>query len=380
MTTRAGAEVRLTLYRDFDILHIWDLGDTRLFEAAVLPAVLLVKKKDCKRFTGITRFSSIYSTSSQSSTKVCSDVIAALAISGEVRVENNGFYIVRHGKLDFGNSPDDVWRITTDCTDQWLLTLQAKTYCTFGDIGKIRVGVKTTADKVFIRSDWASLPASEQPELLRPIITHHIARRFKSLKPIRQILYTHSVTDGKRTVIDLHKYPRAARYLNRHRSILEARKYVIESGRNWFEIWVPQDPGSWPKPKLVFRDITERPTFWIDLDGAIVNGDCYWLTCDNTDNENLLWLALAVGNSTFIEEFYDRQFNNKLYAGRRRFMTRYVERFPLPDPTSNISKKIIRTVKRLYSILPSSEGIYVEQELDRLIWQVFGLPPEERPR
>ena len=38
-------------------------------------------------------------------------------------------------------------------------------------------------------------------------------------------------------------------------------------------------------------------------------------------------LLLAVANSSFITKFYDIAFHNKLYAGRRRFMTQYVKKF-----------------------------------------------------
>ena len=96
---------------------------------------------------------------------------------------------------------------------------------------------------------------------------------------------------------------------------------VLDAGREWFEIWVPQDPDRWVAPKLVFRDISEKPTFWIDTTGGIVNGDCYWLAAEKAEDTDLLWLACAVANSAFIEEFYDHRFNNKLYSGRRRFIT-----------------------------------------------------------
>lgn len=45
MTTKSGAVVRARLLERFDVLHVWDMGDTKLFEAAVLPAVLLLRKK-----------------------------------------------------------------------------------------------------------------------------------------------------------------------------------------------------------------------------------------------------------------------------------------------------------------------------------------------
>src|SRR5256885_12094823 len=47
--------------------------------------------------------------------------------------------------------------------------------------------------------------------------------------------------------------------LERHREALEARRYVVEAGRQWYELWVPQDPAAWEAPKLVFRDISEHP-------------------------------------------------------------------------------------------------------------------------
>jgi hypothetical protein len=129
--------------------------------------------------------------------------------------------------------------------------------------------------------------------------------------------------------------------LEKHRDALEARTYLIEAGRKWYELWVPQNPAAWALPKLVFPDISDKPIFWIDTDGGVVNGECYWLQCENKDEHDLLWLALAVANSTFIEAFYDHRFNNKLYAGRRRYITQYVELFPLPNPTCVESVMII---------------------------------------
>jgi hypothetical protein len=283
---------------------------------------------------------------------------------------------VQHGILNYDNKPSKVWYISTEVTSKWLATVESNTFCTFGDVGKIRVGVKTTADKVFIRSDWDAVSQEERPELLKPLTTHHIARRFKAIQPekLREILYTHKVVNGKRIAVNLDEFPRSAKYLNRYRSVLEKREYVLNARRKWYEIWVPQNPEVWAHPKIVFRDIAKKPTFWMDLSGSIVNGDCYWLVCKNPDQTDLLWLALAVGNSSFIETFYDYRFNNKLYAGRRRFMTQYVENFPLPDPSSEISKQIIQITKKLYNIIDfSPEANNLEKSLDRLVWEVFGL-------
>ncbi len=382
LTTKSGASVRKSIIEKFDILHIWDLGDTRLFEAAVLPAVLLLQRKTGKSQI-LSKFTSIYSVSNVNPDQLSKNAITALEQDGIVEVENGDCYYVQQGRLKYEKNPAKVWSIITNDSEDWLARVKAKTFCVFGDVGRIRVGVKTTADKVFIRSNWQDMSEEERPELLRPLTTHHIARRFKAISPKKQreILYPHQVVNGKRVAVNLSDYPRSAKYLYFYRSVLEKREYVLKAGRQWYEIWVPHDPEVWRYPKVVFRDITEKPTFWIDLSGSVVNGDCYWLVAKNPEQADLLWLILAVGNSSFIETFYDYKFNNKLYAGRRRFMTQYVEKFPLPDPDTKVSQYIIQITKELYDLIPSSpQANAVEQELDQLVWEAFDLSSEKIAR
>ena len=182
---------------------------------------------------------------------------------------------------------------------------------------------------------------------------------------------------GVKRAINLAKYPKTKKYLESHRQELSKRTYVMESGRNWFEIWVPQNPDAWQYPKIVFRDIVEHPVFWADLNGHIVNGDCYWLQFGRDNNIELLWLALAVANSTFIEEFYDHSFNNKLYSGRRRFITQYVEKFPLPDPATDVTKEIIKLTKEIYDLPLETDFTEEERRLNLLVYSAFGVPEKK---
>ena len=125
-------------------------------------------------------------------------------------------------------------------------------------------------------------------------------------------------------------------------------------------------------PSSCFRDIAKEPTFWVDLDGSIVKmGDCYWIVAQNPANMELLWLAAAIANSTFIERFYDLCFHNKLYGGRRRFITQYVEKFPLPDPHSSLSKSIIVKAKRVHELTPSPFSEILQRELNAMVWEAL---------
>ncbi len=381
MSTKSGSPIRDSLLRLYEILHIWDFGDTRLFDAAVLPAVLLLTTYKPKAERKTPKFSSSYQTESQP-TSHASNVIDAMSKQGVVGLTDGRALNIQHGKLNTSFNTRDVWTVSTSLKSDWLKTIANNTWATFGDIGKIRVGVKTCADKVFIRSDWmTSFSDNERPELLKPLTTHHIAGRFHcdSSKMGRMILYPHSTISGTRIAVDIEKYPKAHIYLESARDVLQKREYVIDAGRKWYEIWVPQDPSAWDKPKLIFRDISAEPTFWLDFEGTVVNGDCYWLVPSQGSGCNLLWLAAGVANSSFIEHFYDHSFNNKLYAGRRRYITQYVEKFPLPDPESTNGMIIIDLAREIYDEVAAgnkhNEALYTR--LDERVWAAFGLSGKE---
>jgi adenine-specific DNA-methyltransferase len=242
MTTKSGASVRAAIRSNFNLRHVWDLGDSKIFDAAVLPAVVLLQGKN-DQAPHTPRFTSIYE-SSEKATSSARNPIDALDQEGIIAMPDGRHFDVKLGILDGRGAADEVWRLASDQNDVWLATVQQHTWGTFRDIGKIRVGVKTCADKVFIRSDWDKLGG--RPELLRPLTTHHIGRQYKAAPPKKStcIFYPHESANGKRQPVDLDLYPVSRRYLDEHRSILEARKYVIEAGRRWYEVWVPQDSGS----------------------------------------------------------------------------------------------------------------------------------------
>jgi SAM-dependent methyltransferase len=379
LSVRAGANLRRHLDERFTIHDLWDFGDTGLFEAAVLPAVLLLRRRDDTSRRPRTRFVSIYTTESAAGARRPSDAINAIdAVAlarGIVRLDDGRDYRVRRGTL-CRDDDAGVWRLSTPATERWLDTVAAHTRLTFGDLGPVRVGVKTTADPVFVRTDWHRLPGGE-PELLRPLVSHHEAARYRSAAHAgqRRILYPHEATPDGRRAVDLSGHPVARRYLEGHRARLEAREYLRRAGRRWYELWVPHDPAGWDRPKLVWPDIASRPTFWVDRTGAVVHGDCYWLAPAGRPRR-LLWLALAVGNSRFCQHYYDLRFNNRLYAGRRRFMTQYVAQLPLPDPDTPLARRLADRARRLHRA-PSPPTTAAEARLDALVRESFGLPPQD---
>jgi hypothetical protein len=162
----------------------------------------------------------------------------------------------------------------------------------------------------------------------------------------------------------------------KHRERLQGRNYVIESGRQWYEIWVPHRSRDWMLPKLAFPDISETNRFFLVEEGWIVNGDCYWAKLLPGKDPSWLLLMLAVANSSFVLKFYDAVFHNKLYAGRRRFMSQYVNRFPLPKLSQ--ATDILDVMPRVLaaSAKEAPELSQLERKMEGLVWKAFGLHEE----
>jgi hypothetical protein len=57
-------------------------------------------------------------------------------------------------------------------------------------------------------------------------------------------------------------------------------------------------------------------------------------------------------------------------------MTQYVKHFPIPDPNNNTSKKIIQLSKEIYNSKHMFDTQSLENEINDLIWQIFGVSEE----
>ncbi|MEV6062703.1 N-6 DNA methylase [Nocardia asteroides] len=402
LTTRAGANLRRILTGELHPAELYDLGDTKLFAAAVLPAITVATRAprecECRYVSAYEQLGAEPDCATGLFDALAGDSACLVAEGGRVFAVEVGVLSTatpdrtsRTGPADRPAHPaerptragtaepttsgaDTVWRMSRPGVDRWLTTIAERTWRTFGDTARIRVGIKTTADRVFISDRWDQMDPAPEPELLRQLITHH------DLQPWRigrdrgtRVLYPYDVMQPRRTPIDLAEFPGAAQYLRRHEQVLSGRRYVLDGGRKWFEIWVPQRPHLWRAPKLVFPDISERPRFALDRSGAVVNGDCYWISLTDLGTgaqaTDLAYLLMGVANSALGLRFYDAVCGNRLYSGRRRWITQYVARLPVPDPARPASAALVARVRAVME-----EGAPVaEAGIDEAVAAAFGV-------
>jgi len=349
--TKSGESVRKFLYENFDILDVIDLGDTKLFDAAVLPAIFIGRKAKNAKSTSA-NFLKIYEELNGYNGKIYHSNSVYEIMDSPL----NGFFtdgIKRYkkteGTLKFTNTKEKNWAMLSNDEAKWISRIEDSSKKRIKDFFKVRVGIKSTADKVFISDSWDDfLDMKPEEENLKDLLSQEniIPWGFCNRKKLK-VLSPHLSKNGIKSVINIDKFPKTKAYLESHKTVLEKRKYLINAGRNWFELWVPQNPSLWKFPKLVFPDISVMPRFYFDNSGKIVNGNCYWIVANEAKDVDLLYLIQGIANSKLMTKYHDLMFSNKLYSGRRRYFSQYVQNYPLPDIQSNESKKIIKTVGKM---------------------------------
>jgi hypothetical protein len=375
--TKSGESVRLFLNKHYEIIEVIDLGDTKLFDAAVLPAIFIGRKKvNAKNTTS--KFSKIY----EEFNGYNGELIPSSTIFDALNCKDNGFFSIAgkrykksSGILKFGKTKENTWTMLSEEEAKWVSEIEAASKSSVKDHFNVRVGIKTTADKVFISDNWESLnDFKPEDELLKALISQENIKPWGSCDEKKlKVLYPHFTSLGAKKTIDLNNFPKAKKYFKSHEDKLRGRKYVIDAGRNWYEIWVPQNPSLWKFPKLVFPDISTLPRFYFDTSGKIVNGNCYWIVAEKEEDKDKLLLIQGIANSKLMTKYHDLVFNNKLYSGRRRYFSQYVENYPLPEINSKESMEIVNIVKEINSNSDTSE-IIIEQ-LEIAVAKVFDVAP-----
>lgn len=381
LSTKGGESIRKYLAENYEILELIDLGDTKLFDAAVLPAIFIGRKRKNRNVNvSKSRFLKIY----EELNGYKGHLQSAESIFDILNVIGSGYYKVgtkrykkTEGILKYDAITGSPWEMLSEKETLWATTIDKNADCVVGDIFKVRVGIKTTADKVFISDCWDEMGGKKpEDELLKDLISQENVESWgRSDKVKLKVLYTHFSENGRKKTINLEDFPKAKQYLLSHEAILKGRKYVIEAGREWFEIWVPQKPELWSKPKLVFPDISLTPRFYFDTGGKVVNGNCYWIVAEEDNDIDKLLLIQGVANSKLMTHYHDLVFNNKLYSGRRRYFTQYVERYPLPDIKSNSAKEIVQIVRKLNEENQKAVIEQLQENLEVLVAKAFGVQP-----
>ncbi|MFA6287542.1 MAG: Eco57I restriction-modification methylase domain-containing protein [Opitutaceae bacterium] len=274
---------------------------------------------------------------------------------------------------------------------------------------RIFQGLKTSADKIYIleeKSRNKSLVTAYSPQLekdvvleaslLHPLIKGGDSRRYCLSRTNRLILFPYAPdTSGNTKLIDAAKlsanYPKTWAYLNANKAYLEAREDERFKGPAWYQFGRGQALDVMPLPKVFTPDIAPLPAFSYDdkgdafFTGGVSGG--YGLLFKPGINPKVI---LALLNSRILG-WIIAQTATQMRGGYYSFEARFIRSLPIIKPDKKTSDKILSAVDTLISLhrvqaatqTPHEKDALANQitatdrQIDALVYQLYGLTPEE---
>jgi SAM-dependent methyltransferase len=388
LSTAGAKKIRAFLLKHFSIEEIVDLGDTKLFDAAVLPMILIASRvnKNTKQIA----YSSITELHNRTVNKRPTTNLLQLLEKTEIPFEANVSFADRTFQVQrfYANPPSwqtNVWSFHNERQNHVLAKIRHNSACTLGELSqKICVGLKTTADNVFIKpmtQEFVQQNALERNLIFPVIESHNIERWTYSWNPQQDlfVLYPHVEKNGKVIPVELDAYPRIKEYLESNRPQLEARTYLTDSKRRWYEIWVHQSPNDFNKRKIITPDLSSHNRFAFDDRGFYVNGTCFYIILMD-ESDISYYSILGLLNSKVIEYFHKTTSGNSLYAKRFRYWSSYIQEYPIAKrllTDSDIRSLLARNVADLLNTNNTTERAEFEKVNDRLCYELFSFTENE---
>ena len=283
-----------------------------------------------------------------------------------------------------------TWNFSSVSENDIKSKIDAKRYCTVQDIFDVCVGIKTTADAVFVKpmtEEFIKERGLEQ-EVIYPLIQSFDickwAVSWGDNSKDRYILYPHREKQGNMFAIPLDDIPNAKKYLEECSDILKKRTYLTESKtREWYECWVPQKLSRFRQPKIVTRDIVSHNSFAYDDSGKLCQGNTFFLTCKQsvfarqyssmTEKQYHLF-ALGMLNSK-VMEYYQKMISGCLYSQKYRYTTTNMNKWPIPKIAFTEAVTIAELVDRLLCGQGSQDCI--EEQIDDIMYEQFELGKDD---
>jgi hypothetical protein len=216
---------------------------------------------------------------------------------------------------------DEPWVISTPGHLEVLRSLEARFQPIEADgATKVRIGVATGSDKVFIVPEGTDI----EPERLVPLVKREDIENGSIHNAQRYVINTFEA-DGR--IVDLKRYPRLARYFRTHEATLRKRHVAQKNLTGWFRTIDRVYPEIVPVPKLLVPDIAGSNEVVFEEGHYHPHHNLYFVTSTAWDMEVLGGLL-----SSKVALFFIWSYAVKMRGGYLRFQAQYLRRIRLPQP------------------------------------------------
>jgi hypothetical protein len=247
-----------------------------------------------------------------------------------------------------------------------------------GDVTKIRQGLITGADDVFIVSA-AQIPKGERAAYVallpdREIVPYSVPGQTKRFV-IYPFLGDEQLDEAK--FKDL--YPQTWQYLLSHKAKLKDRRSVKEGGSLWWRPNRPREPRNLLRAKIVTPHLVISPRFALDMDGKYAVSHAPYIIAREPASLDELIFFLGVLNSMPCFWLIS-QTAHQYSRGYSRLEVATLARVRVPDP-AKLDGTLLREVIRLVKLRLAASGpraFELERLLDEKVADAYGLSSADR--
>jgi hypothetical protein len=349
LRTEYGAPLRKFLRKENELLDIINLEDTQIFEEAIVNVAILLSTKSlgskkCFVFN-------------QPFTGNISYFVEYLATKGfmydQTIFDSKSWSLIEPKKVAI----------------QRKIEKGGKSLEQLG--AKIRLGLATGFNEAFIIDENERNKFIKQnrknAEIIKPILRGRDIYRYYYESPGLYILLTKNGLNVQKDYPDIYKY------LDGFGQFFKKRG---AQGQHWTNLRATAFFEDFKKEKIVWIELTDVGRFALCTDEVYLLNTAYFLLPPPTINIKYL---IGILNSKLIH-FYLKTIAETSGMGVSRWINNYVKDFPIVQASVNNQNEIIKLVDRIFAAKhadPAADMSALEREIDRVVYQLYGLTEEE---
>ena len=240
--------------------------------------------------------------------------------------------------------------------------------------GKIYFGVKTGFNQAFIiDGETKDMLIAEDPnsvDIIKPLLTGRDIKRYMSPAASRYLIFT-------RRGIDILQYPAILRFLTQFQVQLNPRpkEYTRSDwpGRKigpykWYEIQDAIDyHEKFEGQKIAWPDISDGSNFILD-EGQFFEATSFII---DSNEKGLLGLL-----NSKLTDFFLLATSSQIRGGYQRWKKIYLDPLPIPQNISSL-ERVAKKIIAAKQADPTADTSALEAEIDKLVYGLYGLTPEE---
>ncbi|HEX8823875.1 MAG TPA: N-6 DNA methylase, partial [Archangium sp.] len=306
---RYGAPLRKRITERFKVHAYIDLHRASPFESEVIayPSIFAIGPGKSARVS--------VGSMSTATPEECAIIQRAIQ---DGRSSHSGVSVATHETWFQGDEP---WVLSSPQHLETLRLLEARFPSIEADgTTRVRIGVATGNDKIFIVNDGVDIESSR----LVPLVKREDIER-GNIKDAKRFVINTFDDQGK--LIDLNRYPRLARYLKSHENIIRKRHVAQNNNAGWFRTIDRVYPELVSVPKLLVPDIAGSNEVVFEEGHFHPHHNLYFIISSAWDMEVLGGLL-----SSKVALFFIWSYAVKMRGGYLRFQAQYLRRIRIPKP------------------------------------------------